>query len=144
MKASIFIKAALIDQMQIIADAGLWFHLAKLIPPGVEVLAKAKYGQKKIENIPHLIDRFYRDVAPEYLFKVPTGSKFICDKAEKALCDGEEYLDFHLKEIDGVAFVHVPTWFNDFKGWCENVLVVINENDLLDIDVFPDVKPLEA
>lgn len=43
MKASVFIKVALIDQMQQIADFGLWYHLAKLIPPGVEVLARVVY-----------------------------------------------------------------------------------------------------
>jgi len=48
MKASIFIKTALIDQMQIIADAGLWFHLAKLIPSGVEVLARVRYASKHV------------------------------------------------------------------------------------------------
>lgn len=50
MKASEFIKVALLDQMQQIADLGLWFHLAKLLPSGVELIGIVAYifGEMKI------------------------------------------------------------------------------------------------
>lgn len=150
MKASIFIKTALVDQMQVIADAGLWFHLAKLIPSGVEVLARAWVAGNWPNYDGHIFlpdtvstvtKRFYAEFLPEYVGKYPeTASFYSSPNVTRALCDGDEYRDRHLQEVDGVTIIHVPLWFADFKTVCAIILAKIESGELGDIDVFQSVK----
>lgn len=145
MKASVFIKTALIDQMQQIADLGLWFHLAKLIPSGVEVLARVTYAgppfmyggnvflPEKIENV---VARFYADHAPEYSFKYTTSKEFFSINPTTFLTSDEQDAEQHLQVIGtGESVIYVPQWFEDFKCWCGLVLGKIEAGELEDIEV---------
>mgnify|MGYP005609492749 CR=1 FL=1 len=145
MKATTFIKIALIDQMQQIADLGLWYHLAKLLPSGVEVLARVRYAgppymydgnvflPEKIENV---VGEFYKEFAPEYAGKHPTSKEFFSINPNAWLVSDQQGAENHLgTTVDGKPVIYVPQWFEDFKGWCGVVISKIEAGDLEDIEV---------
>lgn len=149
MKASVFIRTALIDQMQQIADLGLWFHLAKLIPSGVEVLARVRYAGTQIHDdgyitLPNTIDRmvgeFYKEFAPIYASNYPKSKDFFCIHPTVLLTSDPSDAEKHLtKNEKGQVFIHVPQWFETFKVFCEVILFRIEGNvtgfNLEDIEV---------
>jgi hypothetical protein len=144
MKASIFIKVALIDQMQQIADLGLWFHLAKLIPSGVEVLAMVSQQKSLSEDgefawpdsISSAVSRFYSEFAPEYSGKYSASKEFFSVNPKAWLVSDQQGADHHLKNTPtGEGVIYVPQWFEDFKGWCTLVLNRIESGELKDIEV---------
>lgn len=155
MKASVFIKTALIDQMQQIADLGLWFHLAKLIPSGVDVLARVWYNGKSAfmqdgliflpESIERFIARFYSDVFPGNYHQFPTSTNFFSVAGGVWLTSEPEYAEKHLQfvpcrvvtsvPLPQEIYIHVPQWFDDFKTACRMVLDEIAAGNLEDIEV---------
>jgi len=150
MKASVFIKTALIDQMQQIADLGLWFHLAKLIPPSVELLARVANPEKRFVDdgliflptrIEDIVNDFYKAYFPaQYATDgYPTGTGFFTMHPKIWLCDADENQHFQKDEI-GRVFIHVPTWFADFKAACQTVLNEIEIGKIKDIEVLKMVE----
>lgn len=145
MKASEFIKVALIDQMQQIADFGLWFHLSRLIPPGVELLARvANPGRRMVdEGFIYLPDRIEDMVADTYkayfpgkyaLEGYPTETGFFSIHPKIWLCHDDESQHFQKDEI-GRVFIHVPAWFSNFKNACYLILDEIESGKIKDIEV---------
>lgn len=144
MKASTFIKVALVDQMQQIADLGLWFHVAKLIPAGVEALGVVVYGMGddfEEEYLGRLARSIYGDFFPlEYVSNgYPTGKGFFSTQPKIWLCHEDETSHFK-KDEEGRVFIHVPTWFADFKNACNQVLKEIENGKIEDVEV---LKTLE-
>jgi len=150
MKASEFIKCALIDQMQQIADLGLWFHLSRLIPSGVEVLARvANPGNGMVDEghifLPTRIEDIVADTYKAYfpgkyaLEGYPTETGFFSIHPKVWLCDADEDMHFEKDEIGRIS-IHVPTWFSDFKNAAYSVIYDINTGKLKDIEV---LKTLE-
>lgn len=142
MKASVFIKTALIDQMQQIADLGLWFHLAKLIPSGVEVLARVWYlndddGMVFLpDRIEDFVKRFYKEVIPGEYSIFPQDSAFFSRYPRIYLTSAPEYAEKHRQSFGVVkTHIHVPQWFDDFKSACQIVLDEIAAGNLEDIEV---------
>lgn len=149
MKASTFIKTALITQMQQIADLGLWFHLAKLIPSGVEVLARVRlpidtskgYGTGDRYILPSavpgfIVDDFYAEYAPEYSGKYSISKEFFSLNQKTWLVSDQQGAEYHLKNAPtGESVIYVPQWWEDFKGWCDVILSKIESGDLEDIEV---------
>ena len=159
MKASVFIKVALVDQMQQIADLGLWFHLSRLIPPGVEVLARVWYKNEDYgvvflpDRIEDLVGEFYKEVMPGGYCVYPDGQSFFNVFPKVWLTHLPEMAEFHLKEIPYSVpkpvnelagapycspkyfYVHIPQWFADFKSACKIVLDKIEAGELQDIEV---------
>lgn len=156
MKASIFIKTALIDQMQQIADLGLWYHISKLLPSGVEVLARVRYAGKDVfldaVNMPfsvpssgvidnqekslQLVRKFYKEFAQEYAGKYPTSMEFFSINPNAWLVSDQQGAENHLgTTVDGKPVIYVPQWFEDFKGWCGVVISKIEAGELEDIEV---------
>jgi hypothetical protein len=145
MKASTFIKTALIDQIQQIADLGLWYHISKLLPSGVEVLARVRYAgppymydgnvflPEKIENV---VGEFYKEFAPEYAGKYSTSKEFFSTNPNAWLVSDQQGAENHLgTTVDGKPVIYVPQWFEDFKGWCGVVISKIEAGELDDIEV---------
>lgn len=144
MKATTFIKTALIDQMQQIAGLGLWFHLAKLIPSGVEVLARVTQQHLLSadgvfpwpDSLSTAVARFYSDYAPDYAGKYTTSKEFFSINPKVVLVSDQQGAEHHLGHtITGEGVIYVPQWFEDFKGWCEIVLAKIEAGELEDIEV---------
>lgn len=145
MKASIFIKTSLVDQMQQIADLGLWFHLAKLIPSGVEVLARVRYAGPPFmydgnvflpETIERVVGEFYKEFAPRYNGLYPTSKDFFSVRPNCFLTSDPSDAEKHIsRDENGMVFIHVPQWFYDFKSWCEIILEKIEAGNLEDIEV---------
>jgi len=162
MNASTFIKVALLEQMQQIADLGLWFHLAKLLPSGVEVLARVSFfsrinwnpGLYQIMPIPESVRLFYAETMPEY-HHYPTSKDFysqfdiFVETPFVWLLSDDDDRGLHLTVIEPSAevvstlpqrrqvYIHVPQWFADFKASCKSVLDKIESGELKDIEVFP-------
>lgn len=135
MKATTFIKTALIHQMQQIADLGLWYHISKLLPSGVEVLARVRHNDP-LDNIERVVDAFYKEYAPEYAGNYPTSKEFFAPNPNTWLVSDQQGADNHLcKAVDGKPVIYVPQWFYDFKGWCEVVVSKIEAGELEDIEV---------
>lgn len=143
MKASTFIKVALIEQMQQIADLGLWFHLSRLIPSGVELLARVKYEGAPYnydgmvflpETIERMVSVFYGENFPKGYVKFPTQKEFFSIYPQIWLTSDVSHAKMHLTENKGF-FIHVPTWFADFKAACEIVLSEIENGTIKDIEV---------
>ena len=144
MKASIFIRAALIDQMQQIADLSLWYHVSRLLPSGVEVLARVSQQgvlSKSMDfawpdSLSSAVARFYEEFAPEYAGKYPTSKEFFSVKPNAWLVSDQRGADNHLgTTVDGKPVIYVPQWFEDFKAWCEVVISKIEVGELEDIEV---------
>lgn len=145
MKATTFIRTALIDQMQQIAGLGLWFHLAKLIPSGVEVLARVRYAGPPFmyggnvflpETIERIVGEFYKEFAPDYAGKYTTSKEFFSINPKVFLVSDQQGAEYHLKNVPtGEGVIYVPQWFEDFKGWCETILSKIEAGELEDIEV---------
>lgn len=145
MKASQFIEVALIDQMQQIADLGLWYHIAKLIPSGMELLARVVYmgpddgmvfGPLRLEDI---VDKFYKEYLPQYPI-MPKSKKFFSIYSQIWLTSDERHKGLNLQEaVESGAltkyYLHVPQWFEDFKTACQTVLGKIASGELQDIEV---------
>lgn len=150
MKASVFIKTALIDQMQQIADLGLWFHLAKLIPSGVELLARVRYaGPPHMYEgniflpltIEKVVEGFYREYAPEYVGKYSHSKEFFSVNPTCYLVSDQQGAENHLNySQDGKFVVYVPQWFEDFKSWCEIILEKIEAGEIENIEVLKVVE----
>ena len=148
MKASVFIKVALIDQMQQIADLGLWYHLAKLLPSGFDVLARVCNESTQ---------DFYHNHLPKY-HHFPTSKDFFSelvgansDKMFIWLMSEEKSAERHLQIIERdkavtshypptQMFIHVPQWFDDFKVACQTVLAKVEAGELDDIEIFPELN----
>lgn len=146
MKASQFIKVALMDQMQQIANLELWFHVAKLLPAGIETLARVRYsGYPNIENgsvflplkIEDVVTRFYDEFAPEYSGKYPISHSFFSGRVTCFLTSSPEDAEKHLTLTKNEKpIVYVPKWLDDFKQWCNAVLGMIEREEIEDIEVF--------
>lgn len=145
MKASTFIKVAILAQMQEIANLGLWFHLGKLIPSAVELLAHVTQ-QNRVSNdgeffpwpdsISTAVARFYDEYAPEYSGKYTTSKEFFLANPTIFLASDEEDLKHHLCQIDtGEWVVYVPQLFEDLKAWCLVVLSKIEGGEINDMVV---------
>lgn len=164
MKASTFIKVALLDQMQQIADLGLWFHVAKLLPSGVEVLARVAernensgflWSEKNPENlaIPDYIvsitAEFYgKFFPPEYRDRaIQHGGAGMFSAIPRIwLVSDTEGAEKHLRLIgekehmvQQPCYLHVPTWFADFKKACQIVLDEIESGKIQDIEVLKTI-----
>lgn len=147
MKASEFIKVALIDQMQQIADLGLWFHVSRMLPAGVELLARVNYlgeddgmafGPFRMED---WVKKFYAEVFPGKYSAYPDSASFFSKYPKIWLTSKSEEQEAHLTTTEtGKTFVHVPAWFEDFKSACRIVLYKIEAGELEDIEV---LKTLE-
>lgn len=158
MKASTFIKVALIDQMQQIADLGLWFHLAKLIPSGAELLARVTErnenggrlwyeGNAEGLSIPDNVPTwdFYKKYFPAGYYErdiYMAGSSFFSVVPKLWLTSDPSDADKHLQPIGEKkkwrvqpCFIHVPQWFEDFKNACGIVLLEIEGGKIEDIEV---------
>ena len=146
MKASVFIQTALIDQMQQIADLGLWFHLAKLIPSGVEVLARVNYAAEwdalsgAFSPTSSLVPKLYSELFPGSYKKYPTSKDFYSDTCIwMAYGESERHKYLILPITDpqdsSEAFIFVHQWFEDFKAACRQVLEKIESGKLQDIEV---------
>ena len=150
MKASVFIKVALIDQMQQIADLGLWFHVAKLIPPGVELLARVFYAGPPFncdgnvflpETIERMVKVFYDQNFPDGYDKYPEGSDFFSIYPQIWLTsDAKDAGKHNTSDIRGNVLIHVPQWFDDFKNACGIVLYEIEKGRIHDIDVLRQIE----
>ena len=157
MNASTFIKVALIDQMQQIADLGLWYHVAKLIPSGVELLARVvernendgfTWGERNHENLAISdyvpIGTFCEKYFPPDYYKHSAchgAVSFFSVSGRRWLTSDPDHAEKHLTEdADGFRFIHVPTWFADFKAACETVLKEIDSGKIKDIEVLKMVK----
>ena len=157
MKASIFIKVALIDQMQQIADLGLWFHLAKLIPSGVELLERVWCAGVSFnydghiflpETIERMVSQFYAQHFPDgYEKGYPTGTGFFNIYPKIWLTSEPSGADKHLqpvgekKEWQAQPYcIHVPQWFEDFKNAAGNILAEIESGKLEDIEVLREFQ----
>lgn len=145
MKASVFIKIALLEQMQQIADLGLWFHLSRLIPSGVELLGRVRFEGAPFMYegnvfLPGTIERVVKKVyfslfPPEYKF-YPEGKDFFSVYPQVFLTSHEDEAHRHLTvDENGVKYVHVPQWFSDFKAACKIVLDEIERGAIKDIEV---------
>lgn len=151
MKASTFIKVALIDQMQQIADLGLWFHVSRLIPPGVELLARVFYAGPPFnydgnvflpETIERMVKVFYEQNFPDGYEKYPDSSGFFNIYPKIWLTsDAEDAGRHNTSDIRGNVFIHVPQWFEDFKAACQTVLDKIESGELEDIEVLKTLEP---
>lgn len=167
MNASTFIKVALIDQMQQIADLGLWFHLAKLLPSGVEVLARVTYcGEHWWKEAYHVgpggalfmaVQKFYQNTLPEYRH-FPNSKEFYSKMVVNSsvmfiwLTNEDSEAERHLQIIERDAhvvtshypppqiFIHVPQWFADFKAACKIVLDGIEKGEFQDVEIFPTLE----
>ena len=149
MKASVFIKVALIDQMQQIADLGLWYNLAKLIPSGVELLARVAYlsNDDGIVFLPFRIEdvvkRFYTEYLPQYPV-FPDSKGFFSRNPQIWLTSADFDKEKHLQAIQyGIRvthYIHVPQWFDDFKTACGAVLDKIESGELEYIEVFKTLE----
>lgn len=148
MKASTFIKVALIDQMQQIADLGLWFHLSRLLPSGVELLGAVAYGMdieetqaNDSEYFSRLAKHIYGDFFPIAYPFYPNKKEFFSVSPTLFLTSNESEAYLHLTEDEkGFKYVHVPAWFQDFKAACQFVLKEIEAGKIEDIEV---LKTLE-
>lgn len=151
MKASDFIKVALIDQMQQIADLGLWFHLSRLIPPGVELLGIVVYGMdggdySDQDYLNRLARAIYGDFFPEVYNFYPTNKTFYSPSPDLFLTSDDGELNNHeftpRPRIDenGNKIIYVPQWFEDFKYACKAVLIEIQNGKIEDVEV---LKTLE-
>jgi len=149
MKSSVFIKVALIDQMQQIADLGLWFHLSRLIPSGVEVLARvANPGNRMVDEgeifLPTRIEDIVADTYKAYfpgkyaLEGYPTETGFFSIRPMVFLCDADKDMHFE-KDETGRVFIHVPTWFSNFTNACYLVLIDIEAGKIKDIEVLKTI-----
>ncbi len=144
MKASTFIKTALIDQMQQIADLGLWFHLAKLMPSGIEVLARVRYAGPPYmyegnvflpETIERVVGEFYKEFFQGYPQNA-VSKEFFSVNPKVWLVSDQQGAENHLgKTTTGEGVIYVPQWFEDFKIACEKVLTMIEAGELEDIEV---------
>jgi len=163
MKASEFIKVALIDQMQQIADLGLWFHLAKLIPQGVELLARVKYlndsdGYLLTEHNPEstsITDHFqtsdfYEEYFPKGYYEIgvhfASNNFFSGMKTRHWLTSMPEDAISHLQPYGEKVqwgaqpyYLHVPQWFEDFKTAAKDIYVMIMMGQLKDIEVLKTI-----
>ncbi len=164
MNASTFIKVALLDQMQQIADLGLWYHVAKLLPSGFEVLARVTYcGEQWWKDewrvgeefaLSLAVQKFYRNTLPEY-HHYPTSKDFysagpIANSTKMFVWltsedgDADKHLELIARDESVVSshypppqvFIHVPQWFDDFKAACKIVLDEIESGELQDIQIF--------
>ena len=159
MKASVFIQTALIDQMQQIADLGLWFHLAKLIPSGVDMLTRVTernenggrtWGEHNPMGLaltdPVPVWEFYKKFFPPGYHErsvYSSGSNFFAVSPNgRWLTSAPEDAGKHLQPIGEKeewrvqsCYVHVPQWFEDFKTACRQVLAKIESGELQDIEV---------
>lgn len=151
MNASTFIKVALLEQMQQIADLGLWYHLSRLIPPGVELLGRVNFAGAPFmydgniflpETIERVVEKTYRDLFPaDYKF-YPTGKEFFNIYPQILLTSHESEAHLHLTTDEaGMKFVHVPQWFADFKAACKIVLDETESGELEDIEVLKTLAP---
>lgn len=150
MKASTFINVALLEQMQQIADLGLWFHLSRLIPSGVELLGRVNFAGAPFmydgniflpETIDRVVEKTYNDLfPPDYKF-YPNGKGFFNIYPQIFLTSNENEAHRHLTVDEiGIKYVHVPQWFADFKIACKIVLEEIESGDVEDIEVLKTVE----
>lgn len=148
MNASTFIKVALLDQMQQIADLGLWFHLSRLLPSGVEVLGRVRFAGPPFmydgciflpETIERVIEKTYHALFPNYQF-YPSEKDFFNIHPQLFLTSNESEASLHLTTDEkGMKFIHVPTWFADFKAACRIVLDDIEGGAIQDIEVLKTI-----
>lgn len=151
MNASTFIKVALIDQMQQIADLGLWFHLSRLMPAGVDVLGRVYFAGAPFMYDGNIFlplreedvwEKTYKTLFPKGYEFYPTRQRFFSIYPNMFLTSAENEAHLHLtKDEKGVMFIHVPTWFSDFKAACTMVLAEIECGTIEDIEV---LKMLET
>jgi len=150
MKASTFIKVALLEQMQQIADLGLWFHLSRLIPSGVELLGRVRMAGPHFMYegsvfLPETIERvvkktYYALFPPGYSF-CPTQKEFFNIYPQIFLTSSDEEAHRHLTvDEKGIKYVHVPTWFADFKKAATVVLEEIESGAIEDIEVLKTIE----
>lgn len=145
MKASVFIKTAMIDQMQQIADLGLWFHLSRLLPSGVELLARVRYAGAPYnydgnvflpETLERMVKLFYKEFFPEKYTFSPTQKEFFNIYPQLFLTSNESEAHLHLTQDEKeIKYIHVPAWFADFKIACQIVLGEIKAGRIEDIEV---------
>lgn len=136
MKASVFIKVALMDQMRQIADLGLWFHVYHLLGKGVKTLGdvavlrdpdKAEY----IRSV--LLDGKYAwlpSAESGSFVSGPTPQVWLYSEPE----DAEKNATF---DEQGIYGIHVPTLFSDFLFAAQKVLDMIESGEITDIDALP-------
>jgi hypothetical protein len=145
MKASVFIKVALIDQMQQIADLGLWFHLTTLMARGINTLVE-------IERKPRIVAMINMDLAdwrpaakrkmfPQYEVLPTTADHW---QTVKNLESGPHTLYYsdpseaHKNatwEREGVYNIHMPTLFEDFKEAARKVVTALESGEIPDNDM---------
>lgn len=128
MKASQFIQVAMIDQMQQIADLGLWYHLVTLLGKGANTLLHVVGNNvlihwglfgNKYNKFPGPGIRWEYAEKPEFLF---------CSDPDDAT------LNATFSET-GSYYIHVPTFFEDFKTACKEVLRRIDAGEIEDIEI---------
>lgn len=150
MNASTFIKVALLDQMQQIADLGLWYHLSRLIPSGVEVLGRVRMAGPPFmyegnvflpETIECVVEKTYYALFPPGYNFWPTQKEFFNIYPQIFLTSSDEEAGNHLKiDENGIKYVHVPTWFADFKKAATVILDEIESGAIEDIEVLKTIE----
>jgi hypothetical protein len=129
MKRSQFIQVALIDQMQQIADLGLWYHLATLLSKGVGTLSEIQEDA----HPPH-----HRDsVMPTYKKIPPVGKSWRYQETPEFLfCSNPDdaHLDATFSE-EGAYYIHVPTFFEHFKNACKIIIESIEAGEIEDSEI---------
>lgn len=141
MKASVFIKVALIDQMQLIADLGLWYHMATLISKGVNTLSRIAVPELEPDALSLVQTSFERSewvkrAFPQYEKLPQVGAAWQSgDKPEFwYLSDPQDADKNTTTASDGGYFIHIPTWFEQYKQVCQTVLDKITSGEIEDAD----------
>lgn len=141
MKASQFIQVAMIDQMQQIADLGLWWHLSKMIGMGINSLSVLFVVLINNNENNDSYDYFMPGYNKE-LLNILTGStiyihgsfggaqpEIVFSHRRKKHCTHGA----RCERMPGKPFfIHVPTLLHDYIDCCKYVIQKIEKGEIPD------------